>query len=90
MTRKMMNPSLLTQLSHDGVDPGETRLGFGPLGQRFGVLVPRDADADGVSLHAVESRVVGGGRVEELPPQDLIVQRDGGTAALLHLRTHTQ
>lgn len=58
----------MSQLAHDGVDPGEARPSFGPLGKRFGVPVPRDLDADGVSLHAVEVGVVGGRSVEELAP----------------------
>lgn len=28
VTRQVMDPALLTQLGHDGVDPGETRLGL--------------------------------------------------------------
>ena len=85
MPGQVVDPALLPQLGHDGVDPGEARPGLGPLGQRLGVPVPGDAHADGVALHLVEARVVGGGRVEELPPQQLAVEREGRGAVLLHL-----
>ena len=35
-------PHLLSQLSHDGVDPGEACGGVRPLGERVVVVVPRD------------------------------------------------
>ena len=35
-------PHLLSQLSHDGVDPGEACRGVRPLGERVAVVVPRD------------------------------------------------
>lgn len=70
----MVNPALLPQLAHDGVDPREAGLAFSPLGQRFRVLVPRDLHADGVSFHAVKAGVVGGCSVEELTPQQLSEQ----------------
>ena len=35
-------PHLLSQLSHDGVDPGEACCGVRPLGERVVVVVPRD------------------------------------------------
>lgn len=64
-----MDPALLPQLCHDGVNPWETRLRFSPLGKRLHVFVPRDADADGVAFHFVKAWVVGRCHVEELPPQ---------------------
>lgn len=69
MSGQVMDPALLPQLSHDGVYPGEARLGLGPLGERFRVFVPGDADTDGVAFHLVETRVVGRRGVEELPPK---------------------
>lgn len=71
MPGQVVDPALLPQLRHDGIDPGEARLALGPLGQGLGVAVPGDLDADGVPLHAVETGVVGGRRVEELAPQEL-------------------
>lgn len=85
MPGQVMDPALLPQLSHDGVYPGEARLRFGPLGKRFEIFVPGDADADGVPLHLVEARVVGRRGVEELPPQQLAIQRERRGAVLLHL-----
>ena len=35
-------PHLLSQLSHDGVDPGEACGGVRPLGERVVVVVPWD------------------------------------------------
>ena len=77
MPGQVVDPALLPQLGHDGVDPGEARLGLRPLGQRLGVAVPWDADADGVALHLVEAGVVVGGRVEEVPPQQLGLYLEG-------------
>lgn len=75
MSSQVVDPALLPQLGHDGVDPGEAGPALRPLGQRLRVAVPRDLHADGVALHLVEARVVGGCRVEELAPQQLAVQR---------------
>lgn len=75
VSSQVVDPALLPQLGHDGVDPGEAGPALRPLGQRLGVAVPRDLHADGVALHLVEARVVGGCRVEELAPQQLAVQR---------------
>ena len=69
MPGQVMDPALLPQLSHDGIYPGETCFSFGPLGERFHVSVPGDADADRVPLHLIETRVVGRRGVEKLPPQ---------------------
>lgn len=66
---QVMDPPLLPQLRHDGVDPGEAGPAFRPLGQRLGVAVPWDLHTDGVVLHLVKAGVVGCGRVEELAPQ---------------------
>lgn len=63
-----MDPALLPQLTHDGVDPGEARPALGPLSQRFGVPVPGNLHANRVSLHAIEAGVVGGCSEEELTP----------------------
>ena len=45
-----------------------------PFRQRLGVLVPGNLHADGVADHPVEVGIVGGGHVEELPPEELAVQ----------------
>lgn len=86
MSGQVVDPALLPQLGHDGVDPGEARLGLGPLGQRLCVAVPGDADTDGVALHLVEARVVSGSSIEELTPQQLVVEGDGRTVVRLHPR----
>lgn len=85
MPGQVVDPALLPELAHDGVNPREPRLGFGPLGQGLHVAVPGDPHTDGVPLHLVEAGVVGGGCVEELPPQQLAVQGEGWRAVLLHL-----
>ena len=90
---QVVDPALLPQLGHDGVDPREARPAVGPLGQRLGVLVPRDLnrptvkrlrsliwnlvylDTDGVAVHAVKVGILGGRRVEEVPPEELAEQR---------------
>lgn len=82
---QVMYPTFLSQLCHDGVNPGKTRLGFGPLCQRLHVSVPGDADTDGIALHLVEAGVVGRCCVEELSPQQLAIQRERRGAVLLHL-----
>lgn len=82
---QVMDPPLLPQLRHDGVDPGEASAALRPLGQCLGVAVPWDLHADGVVLHLVKAGVVGGGRVEELAPQQLTVEREWRRAVLLHL-----
>ena len=40
--RQMVDPAFLSELSHDGVDPGEACGGVRPLGERVVVVVPRD------------------------------------------------
>lgn len=85
VSSQVVDPALLPQLGHDGVDPGEAGPALRPLGQRLGVAVPRDLNADGVVLHLVEAGVVGGRRVEELAPQQLTVERQRRGAVLLHL-----
>lgn len=82
---QVVDPALLPQLCHDGVDPREAGPTLCPLGQRLWVAVPGDLNADGVALHLVEAGVVGGGCVEELTPQQLTVERELGGAVLLHL-----
>ena len=39
---QMVDPALLSQLGHDGVDPREAGTPVRPLGQRLRVLVPRN------------------------------------------------
>lgn len=68
MPGQVVDPALLPQLGHDGVNPREACLALGPLGQGFGVAVPGDLDADGVPLHSVKPGVVGGRCVEEFSP----------------------
>lgn len=85
MSSQVVDPALLPQLGHDGVDPGEAGPALCPLSQRLRVAVPRDLYADGVVLHLVEAGVVGGRRVEEFAPQQLTVERQRRGAVLLHL-----
>lgn len=85
MSGQVVDPALLPQLGHDGVDPGEAGPALRPLGQRLWVAVPRDLNADGIVLHLVEAGVVGGCRVEELAPQQLTVERQRRGAVLLDL-----
>lgn len=85
MPGQVMDPAFLSKLCHDGINPGKARLGFGPLGQRLHVSVPRDADTDGIALHLVEAWVVGRCCVEELSPQQLAIERERRGAVLLHL-----
>lgn len=82
---QVVDPALLPQLGHDGINPREACLALGPLGQGLRVAVPGDLDADGVPLHAVKPGVVGGCRVEKLSPQELPKQGEGGCAVPLHL-----
>ena len=85
MPGQVVDPPLLPQLGHDGVDPGKACLALGPLGQGLRVAIPGDLDADGVPLHAVEPGVVGGRRVKELSPQELPKQGEWGRAVPFHL-----
>lgn len=66
---QVMDPALLPQLSHDGVDPGKACLSLCPFGKCLRVFVPGDAHTNGVPLHLVKARVVGRCGVEELAPQ---------------------
>lgn len=69
----MVDPALLVELPHSGVDEREPGLGLLeglPLGIVRG-RVPRDVDADLVHLHPVVELVVHGHRVEKLPPDQL-------------------
>lgn len=40
MPGQVVDPTLLSQLGHDGVNPGKTSPTLSPLGQSFWVLVP--------------------------------------------------
>lgn len=64
----MVNPALLSQLGHDGIDPGKTGLSLSPLGQGLWVLVPGNTHTDWVALHLVEPWICGSSGVEKLPP----------------------
>lgn len=86
VARQVVDPPLLPQLGHDGVDPGEACPAFSPLGQCLWVAFPWDLYAYGVAFHLVEAWVVGGGCVEELAPQQLAVEWERWQAVLLHLR----
>lgn len=44
--RQVVDPALLSQLGHNGVDPGETSPTLSPLGQCFWVLVPWDLETN--------------------------------------------
>lgn len=85
MPGQMVDPPFLSQLGHDCIDPREACLALCPLCQGFRVPVPGDLDADGVPLHTIKLRVVCGCCVEELPPQKLSIQREGGRAVPLYL-----
>lgn len=74
MSGQVVDPALLSQLSHDGIYPGESTLAFSPLGQRFWVAIPWNLNTDGVALHFVKARVVGGCCVEELSPKQLAIE----------------
>lgn len=78
---QVVDPALLSELGHDGIDPREPRPTLCPLRQRLGVVIPGDLHADGVSFHAVKVGVVGGRRIEKLSPQQLAEEREGGTGA---------
>ena len=84
--RQMVDPAFLSELSHDGVDPGEARLAGGPFGQSLGVSVPGDLHTDRVAGHSVEVGVAVGRRVKELTPQKLSVQGQRWLR-LSHLKT---
>lgn len=74
VARQVMNPALLGELSHRGIDPRVAGARFLPRGQQLRVLAPRDLTTDGVARHAL---VVGrpvSDRVVELTPEELAVQ----------------
>lgn len=50
MPGPVVDPALLSQLCHDGINPGETGPTLSPLGQRLWVLVPRDLETDKTSV----------------------------------------
>lgn len=87
MPCQMMDPSLLPQLSHDGINPWETSAGLSPLCQGFRVLLPWDLHADGIALHFVKMWVVSSSSVEELTPQQLTVKGQRWDTVLLNLRS---
>ncbi len=74
MPGQMVDPPLLPQLGHYGINPRETSPALCPLRQSFGVPVPWDLHADGIEFHFVEVWVVSGSRVEELAPEQLTVK----------------
>jgi hypothetical protein len=82
----MVDPALLTKLSHDGVNPREACPAFCPFGQSLGVLVPRDLNTDGVPFHFVKAWVVCGCCIKKFTPQELPIKRKGRGTILLYLR----
>lgn len=90
MPGQMVDPPLLPQLGHYGINPRETSPALCPFCQSFGVPVPRDLHADGIELHFVKVWVVGGSRVEELTPEQLTVKRQWRDAIFLDLHLKSQ
>lgn len=66
-----VDPSLLPQLGHDGVNPRESCASFGPFGQCLWVLIPGDLHTDGIARHLVKCGIARGYREEELSPEQL-------------------
>lgn len=85
MTGQVVDPALLPQLGHYGINPWKTCLGFSPFSQSFWVLVPRDAHTDWVAFHLIKSWVGGGSSVEKFPPQQLTIEGERGRAVFLYL-----
>ena len=77
MSPHLVDPTLLPQLGHDGINPGEASVPRGPLCQGLGILVPRDLDTDRVPVHPVKVWVLCCRRIEEVPPEELAKQRKG-------------
>eukprot|EP00037_Helgoeca_nana_P006158 m.57192 g.57192 ORF g.57192 m.57192 type:complete len:379 (-) comp17060_c0_seq1:253-1389(-) len=76
MPREMVDPAFGPQLRHDGVDERVASSPFLPRRQQRRVVAPRNLPADRVVDHLVK---VGHGvavEVEELPPEQLAVERD--------------
>lgn len=85
MSSQRVNPALLSQLRHDGVDPGEARAALSPLSQGLRVMVPRYLHTDGVPLHSVKVLVVGSCRIEKFPPKQLAKEREWWAGVLAYL-----
>lgn len=81
-----MDPALLPQLGHDGINPWETSLSLSPFGQCLWVLIPGNAHTDGVALHLVKSRVGGSSSIKKFSPQQLAIEGKGRGAGLLYLK----
>ncbi len=85
MAREVVKPTLLPELGHAGVDPGEARGASLPGSQApvgFSTFGPRDLPAEGVPLHLMEIGHREGIEVEELAPQELPVQAHGREGVL--------
>lgn len=85
MTGQVVDPALLPQLGHYGINPWKTCLGFSPFSQSLWVLVPRDAHTDWVAFHLIKSWVGGGSSVEKFPPQQLTIEGERRIAVFLYL-----
>lgn len=80
-----MDPALLPQLGHNGINPWETSLSLSPFGQCLWVLIPGNAHTDGVALHLIKTWVGGSSSVKKFSPQQLAIEGEGRSTGLLYL-----